>query len=517
MTLPPAIVRRVWPGLGMLTVVVFLALLARFWHPVYGFTAFYQLDVPDEGAKIAAFRELPVFVHRDTGGYDGEYYAQIAHDPTLRAADLGPAMDDFPYRARRILAPALAWAAGLGQPEWIIHTYAFLNITAWLSLAVLLWRILAVESLRGWVAWAGVLLSAGSVSSVRLALTDLLALLLIAAAVYAAERWRGRLAIAILAASALARETSLLALAGLWKAPWLSWKNAARAVLAVAPLVAWLAYIRWQVGPGNPGFGNFTLPIAGLVEKYREAASALSTIGDKALAWTTFLAVIGVTVQGVFFLTRRRLEDRWWRIGLAYTLLMLLLGKAVWEGFPGAATRVLLPLHLAFAIYAHRTRAGWLWLIAGNLPILAGLLVLRDIPRQPNELVAQDLGATVAVVRFETDWYGREEDRRRVWLWAAQRGTLTLETLPPAGGALELEFGLRSLAPRTVILRADGREIWRGETGDKRTAHRVTLPAGLSRHAKLEFSTDTPPVLEGGGGRPLGFALYDPRLALAKR
>lgn len=517
MTPPPAIARRIWPVLGVLTVAVFLALLARFWHPVYGLTAFYQLDVPDEGAKIAAFRELPVFVHRDTGGYDGEYYAQIAHDPTLRAADLGPAMDDFPYRARRILAPALAWAAGLGQPQWIIHTYAFLNIAAWLALAVLLWRILAVDSSRGWVAWAGVLLAAGSVSSVRLALTDLLALLLIAAAVHAAERWRGRLAVALLAASALARETSLLALAGLWKAPWLSRKNVARLILAAAPLAGWLAYIRWQVGPGNPGFGNFTLPIAGLIEKYGEAIDALATVGDKALAWTTFLAVAGITAQGIFFLSRRRLEDRWWRIGLAYTLLMLLLGKAVWEGFPGAATRVLLPLQLAFAVCAHRTRASWAWLIAGNLPILAGLIVLRDVPRQPNELIAQDLGPTVAVVRFEADWHGREEDRRRVWLWTAQRGTLTLETLPPAAGSLELEFGLRSLAPRTVILRIEGREHWRGETGATRTAHRVTLPPGLSRHAKLEFSTDTPPVLEGGGGRPLGFALYDPRLALAKR
>lgn len=517
MTLHPAIARRVWPALGLLTAAVLLALLARFWHPVYGFTAFYQLDVPDDGIKIAAFKELPVFVHHDTGGYDGEYYAQIAHDPTLRAPDLGPAMDDFPYRARRILAPALAWAAGLGQPRWIIHTYAFLNIAVWLALAGLLWRILAVDSLRGWVAWAGVLFCAGSMSSVRLALTDLLALFLIAAAVHAAERWRGGLAVAILAASALARETSLLALAGLWKSPWLSRKNAARLLLAVAPLVAWLAYIRWQVGPGNPGFGNFTLPVAGLIAKYREAIAALSTVGDRDLAWTTFLAVVGLTAQGAFFLTRRRLEDRWWRIGLAYTFLLLLLGKAVWEGFPGAATRVLLPLHLAFAVCAHRTRASWAWLIAGNLSVFAGLIVLRDIPRQPNELVAQDLGPTVAIVRFEPDWYGREEDRRRVWLWAARHGTLTLETLPPASGALELEFGLRSLAPRTVILSVDGRELWRGETGEKRTAHRVTLPAGLSRYAKLEFSTDTPAVPEGGGGRALGFALYDPRLTLAKR
>ena len=102
---------------GIVAVVVFLGLVARFWHPVYGFTALFQLDASNDGVKIAAFRELPVYVHRDTGGYDGLYYAQIAQDPTLRDPALPPAMDNFAYRARRILPPALAWLLGAGQPR----------------------------------------------------------------------------------------------------------------------------------------------------------------------------------------------------------------------------------------------------------------------------------------------------------------------------------------------------------------------------------------------------------------
>ena len=76
---------RRWPGrtIGLITVAVFLALVARFWSPVYGFTSFIQLDSSNDALKIAAFREHPVYVHRDTGGYVGLYYAQIAYDPLL--------------------------------------------------------------------------------------------------------------------------------------------------------------------------------------------------------------------------------------------------------------------------------------------------------------------------------------------------------------------------------------------------------------------------------------------------
>lgn len=513
----PAVSWR-WRLAGLTGVVLFLLLIARFWHPLYGFTAFYQLDAANDAVKIPALRAAPVFVHRDTSSYDGLYYAQIAQDPTLRDPALPAAMDDFPYRARRILAPALAWLLGAGQPRAIIHAYSLFNVAAWLALAALLWRLLAVRDARGWLAWAGVLFSAGTLGSVRLALTDVLAVTLIAAALFAAERWRGRLAVMLLAASALARETAFLAVAGLCKPPWFSAKNVTRIVLAAAPLAAWLGYVRWRIGAGNPGWGNFDFPGAGLVGKLGDAAIALGTVADQPLAWSTFLATLAIAAQAAFILARPRVADRWWRVGAVNVALMFLLGSAVWEGFPGAATRVLLPLHLAFNILAHRTRAPLIWLLAGNLSVFSGLLALRDIPRDPTELVAQRLGDTVAVVRFENDWYGREESRRHVWLWTQQRGTLTVETIPPSVQSFRLEFALRSLAPRTVIVSHDGREITRAEVGPQLSHHIVTLLASATRPAKLEFSTDTPPVPEHTvpGSRPLAFALYDLRLALQK-
>jgi hypothetical protein len=502
-------------GAAFLAIGLFAVLVGRFWHPVYGFTAFFQLDAPNEDLKISAFRELPVFVHRGTGGYDGLYYAQIAHDPSLRDPELPRAMDNYAYRARRILPPALAWLLGAGQPAWIIHTYSLINVAAWIGLAWLVWRILAVRDVRSWLAWAGVLFSAGALSSVRLALTDLTALALMAAAFLAVESSRNRLAGGYLALAALARETSVPALFGLCEAPWFSRKNVIRVVVAIVPLAAWLTYVRWRIGPADAGWANFTWPGSGLVEKWGAVVDALSTVGDKPLAWTTLLATLAISTQAAFMVLKPRWGDRWWRLGAVYTVMMLFLGTAVWEGFPGAATRVLLPLNLAFNVLACRTRASAAWLLVGNLTVFAGLLAMRDVPHDANELVAQRLGDRTGIVRFEKDWFGREETRRHTWLWSRRQGTLTLEMLPPSQKPVRVEFGLRSLVPRKVTLRVNGRDIWQSDVRETISRHNVTVPVTAGALAKLEFFTDTPGIPEstGPGARELAFALYDLRLA----
>src|SRR5262249_23084653 len=151
---------------------------------------------------------------------------------------------------------------------------------------------------------------------------------------------------------------------------------------------AWLVYVRWRAGAADAGGGNFAPPLTGLWEKGRDTLAALATEDDRLLAWTTLLALAALVTQAVFFIGRPQLARRWWRVGAAYTVLLLCLGTAVWEGFPGAATRVLLPLNLAFNLVVHRTRAALAWLIAGNLTVFAGLLALRDVPRDPREAAA---------------------------------------------------------------------------------------------------------------------------------
>lgn len=59
-----------------------------------------------------------------------------------------------------------------------------------------------------------------------------------------------------------------------------------------------------------------------------------------------------------------RWRDPWWRVGIAYAGLMLVLGPAVWEGHPGAVTRILLPMTFAFNLLLPRLRWFWpLWIL----------------------------------------------------------------------------------------------------------------------------------------------------------
>ncbi len=506
-------------GAALAALAVFLLLVARFWHPVYGFTALIQLDASNDEVKLTSFRELPVYVHRDNGGYDGLYYAQIALDPSLRDPQLRPAIDNLVYRARRILPPALAWVLGAGQPAWIVQIYPLLNVAAWLALAALLWRGLAVADLHGLIAWLGVMFSAGALVSVRLALTDLVALTILAAALFAAERARPRSAVGWLATATLARETSLLAWTGLVEGPWFSWKNAGRAIAAAAPLAAWLAYVRWRVGSADQGWSNLTIPGAGLAEKWQAALAATQSLGDKPLAWTTALATLGLTIQAAYIVIKLRLQDRWWRVGAAYVGLMLFLGTAVWEDYPGAAMRVLVPLTLAFNVLAHRVRAPLAWLLLGNLGIFAGLLAWRDVPRGSQELAAVRSGSAAVIARPGDGWFPAERHGRQRWQWSQARGAVIFETWPRSADlTVRLDFQLRSLTPRTVVLRQGGREIWHAEIGASLSSHHLGVPITGGRGA-IEFSTETPGLPESSvaGARVLAFALYDLRVSVTEK
>ena len=501
--------------LGLITVVVFLGLVARFWNPVYGFTSFIQLDSSNESLKIAAFREHPVFVHRDTGGYDGLYYSQIAYDPLLKSAELAPAIDSLPYRARRILPSALAWTLAVGNPAAIVHVYSLLNVVAWLGLAFILWRLLVVDSARSWLAWAGVLFSAGALCSVRLALTDLVALTILAAALLAAERERRGWAAGALAAAGLARETSLIVLTGLVTRPWWSWGNLARAVVAVAPLAAWMLYVQWRVGATPDGLYNFSWPGSVFVWKWQSLVHAWQHEPDRLLMWTTVLATVGLTAQAAFFLIHRQPGDRWWRIGLGYTAMLLFLGQPVWDGFPGAATRVLLPLNLAFNVRSLRSRASLGWLLVGNLTIFAGLLALGSVPHDHRELAEVRSGGTACVARLDQGWYSVEAKGRHTWAWSDASSRIELVTWGHRDQPVEFKFTLRSLTPRTLAIRDDRGELWHGAIGPQKVE--VTLNSRLtSGRGRLFFYTPEPAVREpsGRGGRALAFALYDGQLLL---
>jgi hypothetical protein len=320
-------------------------------------------------------------------------------------------------------------------------------------------------------------------------------------------------ALGTLAVAGLTRETSLIAIPGFWERPWLSGRNVFRTLAAAAPLAAWMAYVRWRAGPGGTGMRNFDWPLFGWIGKWAPTLAALTDEGDHLLAWATLLAALALTAQAAYIVLHRGLDDRWWRVGAAYAALFLFLGPAVWEGFPGAATRVLLPLTLAFNVLASRNRASFAWLLAGNLAVGAGLLAVKDVPRDPTELAAGRSGEAACLAREGTGWHGVEREKNHRWAWSRSTATAVIEAWPKTDAAVRVEFALRSLSPRKIAIRCDGRELWTGTVGADLTAKRSILVPIHHGGATLELATDEPAVPEGPSpnARLLAFALYDLR------
>jgi len=94
---------------------VFLWAVAQFYAPDTGFTSLIKIGDQMTDRQTTALRRVPHYVYENSAGYDGFYYVQIALDPALTNPELTKAIDNLPYRARRILFSWVAWLAGLGR------------------------------------------------------------------------------------------------------------------------------------------------------------------------------------------------------------------------------------------------------------------------------------------------------------------------------------------------------------------------------------------------------------------
>jgi hypothetical protein len=368
---------RPWQALALLSCALFLASIARFYHPRDGFSVL--IGLPAGTNKLPALAALP---HAVTDfPYDGQFYAQLAMEPLLRDPAIDRALDQPPYRARRILFSWTAWLAGMGRPAWILQAYALQNVAAWLLLAWILTRWVPPRSGRLFAAWAACLFSPGLLWSVRFSLLDGPSMLLLAGAVIAAESGRTWLLGSMLGAAALGRETNLLGAAMLQVprsgAGWLGLAGAL--ALAGLPLLIWQDYL-WSIyrTTSFAGSNQLTLSVAPYLRSWKEAVVLLS---DPALQWLgvrTLLVVAALTTQLLFVILVREPGNVWWRLAAPFAVLMLIAGWEVWRGFPAAITRVALPLTFAFNIrLASRDRSFWPWYLLGNLyliPVYAVLL-----------------------------------------------------------------------------------------------------------------------------------------------
>jgi hypothetical protein len=354
---------------------LFAALVLAKFSPQTGFTSLIRFGESWQERRLSALQPLPVATVFDSSGYDGQFYAQIALDPLLRDPTLPAALDAPTYRARRILTPAIAALTGLGNPWWTLQAYALLNIFCWFALGWLLYRQIEPGSGQAFARWVGCMFSLGVLDSVRQSLVDLPALLLLVLATTAFTQARSVGSTLWLALANLTKETSLLGsfalLADRSLRPF-PWRRASIALLAAAlPIALWSLYVqqRFAGTPGSDGLGNFTWPLLGVLTQAKYSLREVS-LGNLDSRYTfSLVGIVGLGTQAWVLWRSPQLQSPWWRIGTAYSILLIFLSPWVWSGY-WAACRAVLPMTIVFNLLLPSTRSFWpLWFL-GNLTML---------------------------------------------------------------------------------------------------------------------------------------------------
>jgi len=505
-------------------IALFLAAVGQFYSPGKGFSYLIAFGGDDSRARLSKLQKIDFHVEQGSAGYDAQYYAQIAMDPSLQNRELPKVVDNLPYRARRILFPTTAYVLGLGRPPLILEAYALQNVLSWLMLAVILLHWFPARTWDYFFRWAGVLLSLGLCVSFRNALVDGPSLMLITLGLYFVDKKRLWLATVVLGLSGLGKETNLLsgsALLPRLKGRWKEWLlPLLRGGLIAVPLALWLCYLSIKLGPVmDPGIRNFGLPFAAYLHKWQAVLAELPDAAWPNLgALWGLLMLISLTVQFLFFVLRPCWSQAWWRVGLSFVLLMVVLGDAVWEGYPGAASRVLLPMQVAFNVLVPIGR-GWRWvLLAGNLTLFAAPFVLEPPATEGyvlggnSSLFSTSAGQAMSL-QFGQGWYASEGSRSFYWSWARGNATQEIRNPHPFIVNSRLRFSIFTVDRRTVRLKFNGEELWSTRLGEHQSVS-VSLSAVPLRQGKnlLEWETDEPTVALTYDPRQLAFVVQNLRL-----
>jgi len=373
--------RWLYPLLYLAAVAFFIIAIGSFHRRNTGFTVFIRFGDQFSEKALPAVRDAPHYVHFNSAGYDGQWYAQLAVEPLLHDRAIDRALDTPPYRARRIFFSWTAYLFGLGRPAWVLKAYALQNIVAWVLLAMLFARWLPPTRSRHFAAWFGCLFGAGLIGSVTHALLEGPSLLLLTLAVLAVERGRFWVASVVMALSGLGRETNLVGagvvVGRLPRDRDALMRLAGQLAIMVVPYLLWSLYVR-SLYPSfrlsNPD--SFGLPFSAYVQKWASTIGELFTYGWQTDIGFSLAALVSLTTQAAFLIWHREPKSAWWRMGVPYVVLLPFLSALVWAGYPGAAIRVLVPMTIAFNVLIVESRSFWRLVVVGNLSVIEGLLEL---------------------------------------------------------------------------------------------------------------------------------------------
>ncbi len=315
------------------------------------------------------------------GGYDGQFYAQMAIDPTLRRPDLFTALDDPGGRMQRPLLPALAHVLGGGRPASILRSYALLNLAFFFVLLAALVRSVPVASPRSFLALFAILFTMGSLSSLECALTDLPATTFGYLALTCGEV----AASPLIALGILTKPTMglfLLRYVVPRGAPESRGRRALLVGFALLSFALWQAYLLFNFPVRFLAEHQFGLPFQAwcdhLIFSFQEFVKHPHP-KLHALPWWSpgfeFLSAISLAIQSGFFLLRPRWSQPNWWVGTAFAVLFFCLGQNP-GGDELTYARSVLPLTVLFNIQLLELRgSSWFFVLylTGNVGLLEGL------------------------------------------------------------------------------------------------------------------------------------------------
>ncbi len=293
-----------------------------------------------------------IYLFPRSTGYDGQFYHYVAHDPLYRT-EIGRAIPDPAIRYGRILLPALAWLAALGNQHWIDRAYIacnlfFLGLGAWLLARWLVWRK-ANPALAILYVLAPAALIALDRLTVDLAFTSLcLAFLL-----YVREKDDAKLYVTLVLA-ALCRDTGAVLVAACTLDQWIAhrFRRGLCFATAILPAVAWSIYVRLHMPPSPPVPLSAFIPFGGILSiltqpvHYQLPQPICSTA--MALDYLEIFGVLLAIAQAVRNVRRRGFGPVE-LASLLWALIAIAMPRVFWAD-PYTPGRVLTPLLLFQAL-----------------------------------------------------------------------------------------------------------------------------------------------------------------------
>ncbi len=270
-----------------------------------------------KGSATALFtKDFPTLEQPPGSGLDGQLYYAIARDP-IHLNETARYLDGPRYRLQRPLLPWLAW---------VLHPTGGGNGLVFALFTICLAGSILGALATGWLsrrwggpAWVALLfpLLPGAWWSLRVTVSDALALALALTAIALAEQRKLGGAVAVGALAVLAKEPAILVLGGWWLAHR-SRRNFSVVAVPAAVALAWMVWLRLHVpAVSASSTQDITVPGRGLVQAWHEVwglgnervgmACTLAglAIGLLALIWRGLRHPLGwaIAVQLLFMLS----------------------------------------------------------------------------------------------------------------------------------------------------------------------------------------------------------------------